>query len=248
VVFNVGGQNFEILRQTILARPDTLLATMLDDIATDSSKAMFIDANPERFAHILDWYRCGEMYLTSPLEAIFKDARFFLLPDAIKINGTSHVIRQATNAKTVQDATMSAIRERWPSFDQYANTLVAQTLEHFKSLAEDSSKPSVEAPSLKDDQMRACTSRTVLERAFPKKKFILRQKNLWSKEYAWTDESNVCNMQRLWVLLSELEGRGFICELLDTGLALALHVSFCSSALVDGKLEADHAFIEEVTR
>merc|ERR1719264_2475799 len=83
VVFNVGGRHFEVLRQTIEARPATLLASLLEDIGTDSGRPIFVDANSDRFAHILEWYRHGEMHVAAdcPVAGIICDARFFLLPD-----------------------------------------------------------------------------------------------------------------------------------------------------------------------
>ncbi|CAE8693652.1 unnamed protein product [Polarella glacialis] len=59
VVFNVGGRHFEILALVIQRRPSTLLANLLDDIGTDSSQHIFVDANPDRFQYIVDWYRYG---------------------------------------------------------------------------------------------------------------------------------------------------------------------------------------------
>jgi len=91
VIFDVGGQHFKVLRQTVAARPDTLLATLIDDIGTDCGEPIFVDANPDRFGHILDWYRYGEMYAQEfVIGALLRDAKFFLLPDIMRINGIAH--------------------------------------------------------------------------------------------------------------------------------------------------------------
>ncbi|CAE8641873.1 unnamed protein product, partial [Polarella glacialis] len=89
VVFNVGGRHFEILTHVIQRRPSTLLANLLDDIGTDSSQPIFVDASPDRFQHIVDWYRYGEMSLPSTCckHALLRDARYFMLPDEVKMNG-----------------------------------------------------------------------------------------------------------------------------------------------------------------
>jgi len=81
VVFDVGGRLFRVLRQTIQTRPSALLASLVDDLGTDSSRPMFIDANPDRFSYILDWYRYGEMFIPndSTIEAVLRDARFFFV-------------------------------------------------------------------------------------------------------------------------------------------------------------------------
>ena len=61
VAFNVGGETFKVLEQTVRAKPDTLLCTMLDDPARtgkkQSSKPIFVEANAKLFPFILDWYR-----------------------------------------------------------------------------------------------------------------------------------------------------------------------------------------------
>ena len=62
-VFNVGGRRFEVLSHLIQNRPSTLLASLLDDIGTDAAEPIYVEANPDRFAHILDWYRHGEMHV-----------------------------------------------------------------------------------------------------------------------------------------------------------------------------------------
>ena len=63
VEFDVGGETFKVLEQTIRAKPDTLLCTMLDDPGrpgpNQPSKPIFIEANAKLFPFILDWYRSG---------------------------------------------------------------------------------------------------------------------------------------------------------------------------------------------
>ena len=89
--FDVGGRHFKVMKLVLMRHPDTLLATMLNDISTVEDEVLYVDANPESFQHILDWYRYGEMHVkTEYIPAILNDSRYFLLPDFVKINGRSH--------------------------------------------------------------------------------------------------------------------------------------------------------------
>jgi len=66
VAINVGGSRFETTRDTILQFPDSMLALMLSDplvqgLHSPSTSEVFIDANPEQFPKILDYYRYGRI-------------------------------------------------------------------------------------------------------------------------------------------------------------------------------------------
>mmetsp|Transcript_19181 Transcript_19181/g.43044 ORF Transcript_19181/g.43044 Transcript_19181/m.43044 type:complete len:296 (+) Transcript_19181:103-990(+) len=136
VVFSVGGCRFEILKQIIRSRGSTLLGNLLDDISTDDSQPIFVDANPDRFTHILDWYRFGEIHLPSscPIEAILQDARYFMLPDVLKINGEVRTLRKSA-VTDVHDELRKAVLQRWPSFEAYVHSLSTQTKACVESLA-----------------------------------------------------------------------------------------------------------------
>lgn len=97
VVFTFGGQYFEALHQTILGRDSTLLANLVDDMSTDSSKLILVDANPDRFQCIFGWYCYGEMYLPDSisLEAVLRDAHFVLLLNIIRMNSAICSIRSS---------------------------------------------------------------------------------------------------------------------------------------------------------
>mmetsp|Transcript_49672 Transcript_49672/g.118313 ORF Transcript_49672/g.118313 Transcript_49672/m.118313 type:complete len:301 (+) Transcript_49672:116-1018(+) len=136
VVFNVGGCRFEVLKQVIKSRGSTLLGNLLDDISTDDSQPIFVDANPDRFTHIIDWYRFGEMHVPShcPIEALLQDARYFMLPDVLKINGEVRTLRRSA-VTDVHDDLRKAVLLRWPSFEAYVHSLSAQTKACVESLA-----------------------------------------------------------------------------------------------------------------
>ena len=92
VEFNVGGETFKVLEQTIRAKPDTLLCTMLDDPACSgkpekSTEPVFVEANAKLFPFILDWYRYGTILIPSSmsLQQMRRECAFFQLPDAVSI-------------------------------------------------------------------------------------------------------------------------------------------------------------------
>merc|ERR1719150_3021292 len=135
VVFNVRGRHFEVLPQLIRSHGGTLLASLLDDIGTDGSHPVFVDANPERFAYILDWYRYGEMFVPSscPVEAVLRDARFLLLPDLIRINGEMHSV-SASHVRDVHEDLRKAVVAKWPTFESYVQRLVSETRAHAEAM------------------------------------------------------------------------------------------------------------------
>lgn len=217
VVFNVGGRHFEVLRQTIEARPSTLLASLLEDIGTDRAAPIFVDANPERFACILDWYRFGEMHMPTAcaVGGLLCDARYFLLPDSVRINGTWHTVAFDEDSREAAAssffAAMSNVTDHWPTFEAYVSTLVQQVREDWKSVGKqaklvcnDLSNCSVEA--LRDD---GCLKSKIALSQLP-----ASQEDIWRHGYrhVWLDQNNVCNRDRLRSLIAELARRGFECE------------------------------------
>jgi len=205
VVFNVGGRHYEVLRQTIEARPSALLASLLDDIGTDSAQPIFVDANPDRFAYILDWYRYGEIHLPAdyPVMALLNDARFFLLPDSVNINGSPHGLRPALEDDHLRGAAISSVTKEWPTFEQYVTELIAEVRNELEALSE-------RAKSVRDDvHWYQCGVDT-------KQRFTLSE-YVSDRGQIWRDHQNVCNEERLRVLVAELERRGFKCEVEGSG-------------------------------
>jgi len=204
VVFNVGGQRFEVLRQTIERHEDTLLACLVADLDTDASEPIFVDANPERFQHILDWYRYGEVFLASGCNshAVLRDARFFLLPDEIVVNGVAHLVGTAAQAPPVAgfDVAMKGIADTWKTFESYVDQVVAQANKTWASTADDSNTV--------EDAYRD------YPKAFSDIKCLTHEVSLFSAG-RWVDEQNVCNRHRLQLLVHELTRRGFECSLVN---------------------------------
>eukprot|EP00929_Paragymnodinium_shiwhaense_P027095 TRINITY_DN15984_c0_g1_i1.p1 TRINITY_DN15984_c0_g1~~TRINITY_DN15984_c0_g1_i1.p1 ORF type:complete len:288 (+),score=33.10 TRINITY_DN15984_c0_g1_i1:198-1061(+) len=142
VVFDVGGTLFKTLRRTVMKHPQTLLACLLDDIGTDSQQPIFVDASAARFAHLLDWYRYGEIFAGGcPLEAVLRDADFFNLPDTIKVDGQWHsTVRRerlvdadadVTTHSKLSDEAFRRIVESWPSVRTDLITIIGKVEQHF---------------------------------------------------------------------------------------------------------------------
>jgi len=219
ITFDVGGTLFKVLAQTIVAHPSTLLASMLDDIGTDPGQPLFVDANPERFGFILDWYRYGEMYahVDGLIPALLRDASFFLLPDVVIINGRSFTLRPPASkplpAVKVRDAMTNCITSAWPTFERYVDDLVKQVRDHYMTLASTAAVPRQRDDGHED--ALACSREELSTEVFAPKEFVLSDWGTFTDSWVrWSDSANVCTRERLWVLIAELENRGFECQLL----------------------------------
>lgn len=206
-VFNVGGRHFEVLKQTIEACPTTLLASLLEDIGTDSERPIFVDANPDRFAHILDWYRYGEMFTgeSCPVGGLISDARFFLLPDSITINGSSHDIRPgAPNAAYV--AGVSAVKKHWPGFGKCMDSLLAEIQSGLENLGEAAGR--VQWPLAGNAKWAVGE---IAEDPLLVTSIVLYDRNFMTR----SSEQGACSMVRCRIIQSELTKRGYDCEISD---------------------------------
>ncbi|CAK9086747.1 unnamed protein product [Durusdinium trenchii] len=94
VRFRVDGEHFEILEQTLRAKGDTLLVTLLDDHWRTKTKEICVEGNKERFRYILDWYRYGSILLPWNISVaeMKRDCAFFQLPDDVQIRRESATI------------------------------------------------------------------------------------------------------------------------------------------------------------
>eukprot|EP00971_Amphidinium_carterae_P145736 2888200-Amphidinium_carterae.1 len=92
--------------QTVRAKPDTLLCTMLDDPAQQRSakKPIFVQGNSCCFQYIMDWYRYGSMRVPSnvSIEMLRRECAYFQLPDDVSIKRGHPALEEAV--QTLQDA------------------------------------------------------------------------------------------------------------------------------------------------
>jgi len=232
VIFNVGGKHYEVLRQTIDSRPGTLLSSLLDDIDTDVDQPIFVDANPDRFAYVLDWYRHGEIHLPTgyPVRAVLNDARFFLLPDSVYVNGCPHELqaaraRQTTSEDDLRGAAASAVFEQWHTFEQYVADLVAEVQNGVRNKLRTLSEQAASVRQVSWEEEPA----TVPTR----KKFRLAEYADDQRQQVWCDPKNVCNKERLQFLVAELKRRGLECNVDWTYSALWLSVGLQNKTLWD---------------
>jgi len=217
--FNVGGRRFEVLSQLIESHPSTLLANLLDDISTDAAEPIYVEANPERFAHILDWYRHGEIHMASScsLDALLRDARYFMLPDVVKINGVEYFTKRS-DALSTQATFRRNMLAKWPTFHTYVESLLAEVDAHCGAAADASDL--VQTPPT-PPQLRQLHYEQLLVKRFTLTKELLEGAQVW------VDTANVCNVQRLRLLIDELSNRGYRCTtgthcgqtVLDVGVA-----------------------------
>eukprot|EP00928_Gymnodinium_smaydae_P068351 TRINITY_DN5145_c0_g2_i2.p1 TRINITY_DN5145_c0_g2~~TRINITY_DN5145_c0_g2_i2.p1 ORF type:complete len:292 (+),score=46.35 TRINITY_DN5145_c0_g2_i2:36-878(+) len=241
VVFNVGGRHFEVLRQTIEAYPSTLLATLLEDVGTDSKRPIFVDASADRFPHILDWYRFGEMHVPEqqcPVQGVLRESRFYLFPDTVKINGMSYSIRPgATNSAF--DAAEAAIVDQWLGFDKYVEQVLSETQRELKALGERSKIVDNEVAQqiMQDFEYGQLQQDHFNMDKLPKKNFTVAclKYDRGCRRYEWCDSEKICNKERLQVMLAQLKKRGFDSELVFEGRNLNLRVGAGNSSSGSGQ-------------
>lgn len=243
-VFNVGGRHFEVLRQTVEARPTTLLALLLEEVGTAGDRPIFVDANPDRFSHILDWYRYGEMYMVEgcPVRGVLRDARFFLLPDAkIIINGTAHDLHSEAPALSEAEATQEAGAQSVKTPESKASDGTPyETRLAVANAAYEAGAAAVKRHWPVFEECMGCVLAEVQVGLDNVGKEAARGQKPLSGDGTWTpgemhadahlvasiglydgsdgtwwEEQGVCSMTRCRVLQNELIKRGFLCEISD---------------------------------
>lgn len=212
VTFNVGGKHFQVLAQTILARPQTLLANLLTDLGTDQAEPIFIDANPDRFGAILDWYRYDEMNVPPSISipALVRDARFFLLPDHVMVNSIStsiapHLPTQARTAQDMHGALLEGVLARWLGFDAFLSDILNQVRTYFSAVAERS-------------DVRSLLPGTRLQIPSHVPEGALAVFAIDPQRHS----EHLCNMTRVQVLILKLHELGFLCWLTSDEIIVAL--------------------------
>jgi len=153
VTFDVRGQLFKVLPEFIKAQPNTFLAQLLSDIGTNCNVPIFVDANPKRFHHILDWYRYGQMFLPkgASINALLHDAMYFALPDVVEVNGIDRRLPQPRAAKEwtteetieldsqeLRSELEAVVLEQWPEFGEVLEAKTRQIQEKLFASVRDS--------------------------------------------------------------------------------------------------------------
>ena len=127
-----------------------MLASLLTDIDSDTcdGQPIFVDAKPDRFQYIFDWYRYGEMFIPSQcsIAALLRDARFFMLPDYVKINGRMHCISPPAGPPEIHERLRAEVISKWPTFRKYVERLTSETAAKVTDAAKFSAKLGAPTP------------------------------------------------------------------------------------------------------
>eukprot|EP00928_Gymnodinium_smaydae_P041594 TRINITY_DN28127_c0_g1_i1.p1 TRINITY_DN28127_c0_g1~~TRINITY_DN28127_c0_g1_i1.p1 ORF type:complete len:302 (+),score=77.14 TRINITY_DN28127_c0_g1_i1:69-974(+) len=202
VILDVRGRSFKVLPELLQSRPSTLLAQLLDDISTDPSAPIFVDVDPDRFPHILDYYKYGEMFPppTVSVPALLRDAAFLLLPAVVIVNGARCAVRggAASRDDMRHDHVVARVLAKWPGFDAFFEATLLRLRVHFEEAAERS-----------DEVGHNDYDEYADHKGF--KMFLSLNDNTGLKT-GWCDPSSVCNIQRAIVLQTKLQERGLLCE------------------------------------
>ncbi|CEL95409.1 unnamed protein product [Vitrella brassicaformis CCMP3155] len=74
VKLNVGGKTFEVAKSTLMKHPDAMLAKLVDEKWTpNQSEALFVDADGDLFAYVLQYYRRGTPVSVPHHDGVTKD-------------------------------------------------------------------------------------------------------------------------------------------------------------------------------
>jgi len=189
VAFDVGGKKFKVLT-SVVKQKGGLLTELLEQ-TKQAEGAIFIDASPERFPFILDWYRHGQMFIpnNTPVAAALSEARFFKLPQEVIING----VLRSTDPDDGNAASRDVIKKvisQWPSFSSCLKRTLTAIRDHFHHLAAASANASQNGDA---------------EEAYDFRPFSIA---LYG-ERGWVDERDLCSPGRARVLAMKLEERGY---------------------------------------
>jgi len=206
-VFDACGTIFKVPAQVVKAKPDTLLAKLLEASsgAPAANRPVFVDCAPDRFSCILDWYRYGEIHLSAsvPVEALLLDARSLQLPSELVVNGVAHSTSAASGpgaARRVARGAVAEIEGRWRGFQRFLEQTLSSVAAHFQQVGEAAHGP---------------------EEAFDSYDFPPFVLPLYG-EKGWLDAGNVCSGPRARTLALRLEACGYLCEFTDTELLVRL--------------------------
>ncbi|XP_075248912.1 uncharacterized protein LOC142341668 [Convolutriloba macropyga] len=140
VDLNVGGRIFKTTRLTLSKVPGSFLDCLCNNqnllsSHVDQNGAILIDREPEYWAPVLNWLRCGKLILNDgvSLEGVLEEASFCglaplvsLLKDRIRFRdnntlGHSHVYRILQCKEKELTQTVSTLTDGW-KFEQLVNT------------------------------------------------------------------------------------------------------------------------------
>jgi len=237
VTFDVGGQIFKVSAQLVRAKPKTLLAILLQHAENGRSKPIFVDGPSERFHFILDWYRYNAIHIprSVSLVALLQDARHFLLPDEVIVNGVARNVKTHDTAQRVSRELLAGIISRWPGFQTFFEELLERIRTHFEAVA------------IASDSLRTADSQDA-EEAWDFPHFVL---TIYGDE-GFFDQKNLLSVARVRTLALKLEECGYLCEFSDTellvGLSMRLLAEIAEGAMGQDALGDEMTHYQELER
>lgn len=229
-IFDVGGKIFKVPAQLVRSKPGTRLAQLLDNAgesspASTASKPIFVDAAPERFTCILDWYRFGELHVPKsiPIAALLQDARNLQLPEELVINGILRNTRSNAAHRVGRDL-VSQIIEHWSGFSIFLQATLEKIRLHYHAVGERASL--FNTATIHDGEA---------EEAYDFSPFVLA---LYG-EKGWLNTDQVCSAARARVLALKLEEHGYRCDFTETELVVSLPLRLRGEGGVVGNEEEE---------
>jgi len=235
---DVGGQIFKISASLLRSKPGTLLAQLIDNTSgndetrstpPNGGRPIFVDAAPERFTCILDWYRYGEIHVprSVPIAAVLQDARRLQLPQDIVINGVARSTGPNLAQKVGRDL-MDGVVRRWPGFSAYFAKMLDSIREHFQAVGEASGPKPGTAGHQRPPRTMAADAEGAAgaggkeegeeEEAYDFPPFVLPL----YEETGWLDRQHVCSAPRARALALRIEERGYRCDFTESELLVSL--------------------------
>mmetsp|Transcript_18830 Transcript_18830/g.47252 ORF Transcript_18830/g.47252 Transcript_18830/m.47252 type:complete len:283 (+) Transcript_18830:95-943(+) len=255
---DVGGQIFKVSAALLRSKPSTLLAQLIDGASgandeprsapPNGGRPIFVDAAPERFTCILDWYRYGEIHVprSLPVAAVLQDAKRFQLPHDIVVNGVSRSVGPNIAQKVGRDLMENVVR-RWPGFAVYLTKLLDSIREHFQAVGEASGAKPGSAGHQRPPRTMAADQEDAgaggvgeegeeeEEEAYDFPPFVLPLYD----ETGWVDKQHVCTAARARALALRIEERGYCCDFTEAELLVTLPLRLKGESAVEGPYGED---------
>lgn len=259
---DVGGQIFKFSASLIRSKPSTLLAQLVDSAggndeprggSPNGGRPIFVDAAPERFTCILDWYRYGEIHVprSVPVAAVLQDAKRLGLPNEIVINGVARSTGANVAQKVGRDLMAGVVRQ-WPGFSTFLAQLLDTIREHFQAVGDLSGAKLGAAGNQRPPRTMAADAECASEgkedaeeeEAYDFPPFVLPLYD----EKGWVDQHHVCSAARARALALRVEERGYRCDFTEAELLVSLPLRLKGECAADWQLgedEGDYLFEEE---
>lgn len=206
VTFDVGGgTNVKFPLHLIQAKPETVLGKLLAGAEKNSpvlQRGIYVDAVPDRFTCILDWYRYGEIFVprAASVQAVLRDCRHFGLPDLVIVNGVRRGTRCDTAFKVNRNLVKGVV-EKWTGFAAFFDGVLEGIRKHYAEVSDTSGS----------------SAHGAAEEAYDFPPYVLA---IYDVEKGWLEPKHAGGVSRARVLAIKLEERGYLCYFTETELVV----------------------------